>query len=140
MATSFGLGALLRGRLEPTQLMVERPVVQLLRDAERDGQPAYRRCRRRAELRPAPLEHLLAPPQPDAPLGLLTRLKIRGATVIVDDRFVGRTWRADRVDAAIERDAAGSSGDLSLAVTLGGETAGGACDLPLRGGAPQGSI
>ncbi|MGH7061023.1 MAG: hypothetical protein ACREFH_11585, partial [Stellaceae bacterium] len=32
MATSFGLGALLRGRLEATRVVIERPVLRLVRD------------------------------------------------------------------------------------------------------------
>ncbi|HKS89415.1 MAG TPA: AsmA-like C-terminal region-containing protein, partial [Stellaceae bacterium] len=120
MATSFGLGALLRGRLAPTEVVVERPVLHLLRDAggtitaqigsdQEAGPP----------LGPQMLERLAGPRQRDAPLGLLRRLDIRGATVIVDDRSSGHTWRADRVDFAVDRSEKGVRGDFSLAVRIG---------------------
>src|SRR4029079_18255946 len=65
------------------------------------------------------LEQLAGPPDPAAPFGLLRRVSIRGATVTLDDRSSGRTWRADRVDIAIERSGKGIRGDLSLAMPLG---------------------
>src|SRR5205085_4961531 len=59
------------------------------------------------------------PPDSAAPLGLLRRVSVRGATVTLDDRRTGRSWRADRVDIAIERSGKGIRGDLSLAMPLG---------------------
>ncbi|HEV8678597.1 MAG TPA: AsmA-like C-terminal domain-containing protein [Stellaceae bacterium] len=121
MATSFALSALLRGRFEPTQVVVERPVLHLVRDAggsisARIGagdQPA-------PDLGPQMLEHLAGPREREAPLGLLRELRIRGATVVVEDRRSGRTWRADRVDLAVERSAKGVRGNFSLAMPMGG--------------------
>jgi uncharacterized protein YhdP len=101
MATSFSLGGLLRGELAPTQLVVERPVVHLVRDES----GAF-------TARVGSRDH-------DAPLGLLQRLRIRGASVVVDDRRSGHVWRADRVDATIERGANGARGDISLAIPIG---------------------
>ena len=125
MSTSFGLGALLRGQLEPTQVVVERPVLHLVRDAggsiiARIGSSDVGSGEAAApDLGPQVLEQLAGPRERDAPLGLLRELRIRGATVIVDDRGTGRTWRADRVDVAIERSGKGIRGDFSLAMPLG---------------------
>ena len=120
MATSFGLGALLRGRLAATQVTVERPVLHLVRDAAGGisarigaGDQAS------ADLGPQMLEQLAGPRQLDAPLGLLRRLDIRDATVIVDDRHSGRTWQANRVDLEVERGPKGVRGDFSLAMPIG---------------------
>jgi hypothetical protein len=120
MEISFSLGELFRGWIEPTQLTVERPVVHLMRDesgafsaqigAPDQGSPG---------LSAATIQQLAGPPQKDAPLGLLHRVRIRGATVVVDDRHNGRRWELNRVDATVERSAKGTQGDLSLAVPLG---------------------
>ncbi|HEX6442512.1 MAG TPA: AsmA-like C-terminal region-containing protein [Stellaceae bacterium] len=120
MTTSFSFGALFRGRIEPTQFIVERPVVHLVRDESgsftaRIGTPDQAA----PDLGPAMLEQLAAPPQQDAPLGLLQALRIRGANVIVDDRQSGQRWEAQRVDATIERSEKGARGDLSLAIPIG---------------------
>jgi hypothetical protein len=120
MATSFGLGQLLRGRLAPTEIVVERPVLHLLRDAS-----GSIRLRIGADTQGAPtldpqlLERLAGPPERDASLGLLHQISIRGATVTVDDHRAGRAWRADRVDVAVERSAKGARGDVSFAVAIG---------------------
>ena len=124
MSTSFGLGALLRGRLEATRVVVERPVLHLMRDAggaisARIGSGDVGSGEAAApDLGPQMLEQLAGPRERDAPLGLLRELRIRGATVIVDDQRTGRTWRADRVDIAIERSGKGIRGDFSLAMPL----------------------
>ena len=109
-----------RGRLAPTRVVVERPILHLVRDAggtitarvgaDDTGAP---------DLGPQLLQELAAPRQSEAMLGLLRRLSMRGATVIVDDQTTGRSWRAERVDVAIERGAKGISGDFSLAVPIG---------------------
>jgi hypothetical protein len=125
MATSFEIGALLRGRLALTQVIVERAVLHLVRDPSgtitaRIGSGGVGSGEGAApDLGPQVLEQLAGPREPDALLGLLRRLSIRGATVIVDDRRTGRTWRADRVDVAVERSGKGVRGDFSLAIPLG---------------------
>jgi Protein of unknown function/AsmA-like C-terminal region len=123
MSTSFGLGALLQGRLAPTQVTIERPVVHLVRDASGtivaqvgsgDG-PA-------PELGPRMIEQLAGPRERDSPSDDLKRLSIRGATVSVDDRQSGQTWRADRVDISVERGTKGIRGDFSLTFPMGTST------------------
>lgn len=119
-STAFGLGALLGGRLEPTQVVIEHPVLHLVRDATgsvtariSSGEQAA------ADLGPQLLERLAGPPDRNAPLGMLRRVTIRGATVTLDDQRGGRTWRAGRVDIAIERSGKGIRGDVSLSMPLG---------------------
>jgi hypothetical protein len=120
MATSFELGALLRGELAPAQVVVERPVVHLVRDASGTITARIGSSEEAApDLGPQVLEQLAGPRERDAPLGLLREIRIRGATVIVDDRRTGQTWRADRVDVAVERSGKGIRGDFSLAMPLG---------------------
>ena len=121
VAASFGLGSLIRGRLAPTRLVVERPVLQLRRDTT--GMVSFRIGNTAASgMAPAAVAALLGPPQDGTPLGQLRTLRVRDATLIVDDQLLGRRWQADHLDAAVSRDAGGSAGDLSLSVTLGSET------------------
>jgi hypothetical protein len=120
MATSFSLGALLRGRIEPTQLTLEHAVVHLVRDesgaiSAQIGAPDQAA----PDLSSAMIARLAGPPQRDTPLGLLQRLSIRDATVIVDDHRAGHRWEVDRVDASVDRSDKGARGDLSLAVAIG---------------------
>jgi hypothetical protein len=125
---SLPLGPLLEGRIEPTSLTVERPVLHLRRDAggavsidlasgdlapgEQGADPAP------PVFGPGALERLLSPTGDDA-AALPRHIAIRGATVLIDDARSGLTWRADPVDIAIERAPDGVSGDLSLAMMLG---------------------
>jgi len=120
LSVSLAIGPLLSGRIAPTQLVVEHPVLHLKRDAagaisaelQTDGQPP-------GDVGPELLEELARPPGRDTSLETLRRLSIRGATVIVDDEATGHTWRADRVDVAIERTGEGVRGDISFAVPIG---------------------
>lgn len=120
MATSFALGALLRGRLEPTRVVVERPVLHLVRDASGSISAQIGSGDHAApSLDPPMLKNLAGPREPDAALGLLRELSIRGATVRVDDRRSGHTWEAEGVDLAVVRSEKGVRGDFSLAVPMG---------------------
>ena len=120
IATSFGLRELLHGQLMPTQLVIERPVIHLARDP--GGTITARLASpddAASDLGPQMLQQLAGARQPDAPLGLLQRVRIRGATVIVDDQRTQQRWRIERVDVAVERSGKGIRGDFSLAVPMG---------------------
>lgn len=121
LSASVSIGALLHGRIAPTQLVVEHPVLHLKRDAAGtiSGQIGAE-DQATGNFGPELLEQLAGPPERDTPLGLLRHLRIRGATVIVDDERSGQTWRADRVDVAIERSGKGVRGDISFAMPIGG--------------------
>ena len=121
MATSFSLGALLGGRLEPTRLTVEHPVLLLTRDASgalsfQIGDPGQTAHGLGLD---NPLS-ILGPLRDGAPWGQLREVTIRDATIIIDDRLTGHIWRAARVAATLGRGEDGVDGDLSLAADLGG--------------------
>jgi AsmA-like C-terminal region/Protein of unknown function len=118
MAAGFALGALLHGRLTPTALVIEHPVLHLARDAG-GAVSAQIGGDQAPDLGPRMLERLAGPPLSGAPLALLHQISIRGATLFVNDRRSGRTWRANRVDIAIFRSSKGARGDVSFAVPLG---------------------
>ena len=120
MAASFSLGSLLQGKLAPTRLVIERPLLHLVRDEAgairlRFGEPDSQA----ASFGPDLLDQLAGPPNPDLPFGLMRRIVVRDAAVIYDDRRTNRRWKADRVDAWIERNPQGLAGDVSLALPFG---------------------
>jgi hypothetical protein len=120
MATSFSLGALLGGRIEPTRLTVEQPVLLLTRDET--GALSFRIGDAGEAERSLGLGDplgILAPLRPGGPWSQLQHVAVRDATIIIDDRPTGRIWRASRVAATLERSTAGVDGDLSFAAELG---------------------
>lgn len=123
VATSFSVGALLGGRLEPIRLVVEHPVLRLTRDAS--GGFTFQIGSADTATRDLGLDNpigIFTPLREGGPWSQLRRLYIRDATVVVDDRLIGKTWQANRVAASLERSEQGVDGDLSLAVVLGGNT------------------
>ena len=120
VSASFSLRSLLQGKLAPTGLVVERPVLHLVRDEAgtirlRFGEPDGGAPSFGFDI----LDQLAGPPNPDLPFGLMRRVVVRNAALIFEDRQTSRRWETDRVDAWIERSPQGLAGDLSLALPLG---------------------
>jgi uncharacterized protein DUF3971/AsmA-like protein len=120
MAASFSLGGLLGGRIEPTRLVVDKPVIVLTRDE--NGAVSFRVGN--SEMTPDQLAldnalAVLAPLRPDAPWDKLREIAVRDATIVLNDHATGRVWHADRVAANLARDDDGSAGDISFTVALG---------------------
>jgi hypothetical protein len=120
MATSFSPTALLQGRLAPTQVSIEHAVVHLKRHEA--GAITFRvgtgTDDAGPDFGPQLIDQLLFNTEQGASLGSLRRLRIRDATVILDDKVTGQRWRATHVDAAMRRDDDGVDGDVSLAFPL----------------------
>ena len=119
MSASFSLSALLRGNLVPTRLIVEHPVLHFIRDQQ--GKIGLRFGGQNgsvSSLGPEILGQGAGPSKSPASFDLMRRVVVRDATLILDDRRTGRHWRADRVDATVERDAEGLAGDLSMAIAV----------------------
>jgi len=119
ISADFSLRSLLRGRMEPTRLIVERPLLRVIRDKAGAIQIRFSDQENEASsIGPEIFEQLAGPPNPEAFFGLMRRAVVRNATLIFDDRQTGRRWRANRIDAAVERDSQGLTGDLSLALPI----------------------
>ena len=121
MSVSLSLSSLLRGRLVPTRLAVEHPVLRLVRD--QDGKIGFHFGDQDAgvpNFGPEILDQAAGPST--APLGSMRRVVVRDATLILDDQRTGRHWQADRVDATLERKPEGLAGDLSMAIAIGART------------------
>jgi uncharacterized protein YhdP len=121
LSASFSLTSLLRGRVAPTRLVIQRPVLRFVRDE--DGAVRFRLGDQGSDapgFPPELLEQLAGPAKPDEPFGLMRRVVVRDATLVLDDRQSGRRWQADHVDATSERNPEGLAGDLSMALAMGG--------------------
>lgn len=116
MVASVSLASLLRAELSPRRLVVERPVLRFVRT--RQGRIKFRFGDYPA-LGGALVAQGSLPQAPNSPLAALRLVAVRNAALILDDKETGHVWRADRVDATIERDADGFDGDLAFAVTIG---------------------
>ena len=149
MSASFSISSLLRGTLVPTRLVVEHPVLRFIRDQQgKIGVRFGEQSGGEPGLGPEILERAVGAPKPQVSFGLLRRVVVRDATLILDDERTGRHWQADRIDATVERDAEGLAGDLSMALAVGDRapelhakyrysSSGGTLDLALEVGAVE---
>lgn len=120
ITAGFSLGSLLQGKLAPTRLLIEHPLLHLVRDEAgavhlRFGEPDSGAL----NVGPDILDQLAGPPNPNQPFGMMVRIVVRNAAIIYDDRRTNRRWQADRVDASVERNPQGLAGDVSFALPLG---------------------
>jgi Protein of unknown function/AsmA-like C-terminal region len=112
MTLEFSLKALLTGTIAPTQIAVTRPALRLVREADGSfhlgigalGTPA-------AEDWGSKLVGDLG----GGTLGYLTKVTVSEASLTVDDRSLGVTWRADNVELSLARGEGSTSGNFSLA-------------------------
>jgi len=119
--------ALLQGRLAPSRVILDRPVLRLVRAA--DGSFHLAVGEQTAESDTAEFwgtrltRDIAAPLGTGGPLQYLSKFSMTNATLIVDDKSLGVTWRADQVDVVMERNANGVDGNMQLAVGIGGRQA-----------------
>src|SRR5487761_1349235 len=119
--------ALLEGRLAPSRVVLDRPVLRLVRAP--DGSFRLALGEQTAESAIAAFwgerltRDVAEPPGDGGPLSDLTNFAMNDATLIVDDKSLGVTWRADRFDLAMSRSKAGVDGTMQLAVGLAGKEA-----------------
>jgi hypothetical protein len=122
MSASFSLSALLRGNLVPTRLLIEHPVLHFIHDQHgrirlRFGDRNLSDPSFGAEI----IGQTAGSSKPEASFGLMRRVVVRDATLILHDEQTGRHWQADNVDATVERDTEGFAGDLSMARPVGAQ-------------------
>ena len=87
VSADFALRSLLHGRVAPTRLVVERPVLRLIRDEA--GTIRFRfgdQDNETPSLGPEIFDQLAGPRNPGAPFGLMRRFIVRDATLVLDDR------------------------------------------------------
>jgi hypothetical protein len=69
------------------------------------------------------LQLLMAPPDQTGALSHLREISISNASLTVDDKQLGVTWEAQRLDAQLRRDGDGFSGQLAMAIQHEGSAA-----------------
>jgi hypothetical protein len=120
VAIALSLPAASRLMIAPTRLVARDPHLRLLRDAE----GSFRLLREEApegdtEMLRVFLEELARPPDRSRPSGYLKEVVLQGGSIEVDDRRLGRTWRAEALDIRAVRGVAGLDGYLGATVTIG---------------------
>ncbi|MGH7012676.1 MAG: DUF3971 domain-containing protein [Stellaceae bacterium] len=119
--------ALLQGRLAPSRIVLDRPILRLVRAA--DGSFHLALGEQTAESETAQFwgarltRDVAAPLGSGGSLGDLVNFAMNDATLIVDDKSLGVTWRADRFDIAMHRSKGGIDGTMQLAVGIAGKQA-----------------
>ena len=124
LSLSLSTRALMRGMLAPASIELFRPKLRLLR--HRDGrfqigfdidQSASDAVFKRVLL------GLLSPPDPDRAIGYLSRFTIVDADLTIEDRRLNMSWKAPATGLTLRRDAAGITGEASLALDVDGQKA-----------------
>jgi len=119
--------ALLEGRLAPSRVVLDRPVLRLVRAPGGSFRLALGEQTAESETAAFWGERLTRdvaePSGGGGPLSYLTNFAMNDATLIVDDKSLGVTWRADRFDLAMNRSKAGADGTMQLAVGIAGKQA-----------------
>src|SRR5215469_2737486 len=113
----FSLRAALRGVIAPTRIAVSRPELQLVREADGSFHLGI------GDLEVPAAEDwgakivgdLVRPPGGGGTLGDLRQVSIEGASLAVDDRTLGVTWRAEKVDLSLARGNDSTGGVFSIA-------------------------
>jgi uncharacterized protein YhdP len=119
MSASFSLSALLHGNPAPTRLVVEHPVLHLIRDQwGKIGIHLGDKNDRAPTPGPGMFGRTGMSKLP-ALFGFMQRFVVRDATLVIDDQRTGHHWQADRIAATVEREDQDLTGDLSMAVAVG---------------------
>ncbi len=122
---TLSLTQLLRGRVVPRAIELDRPVLALVRTASGQLQLDVGQAQGgRGNAVVAELAHApRAESAPSGPLPLLSEIRtvhIRDAAVTVQDAVLGRVWRADDASADLRRRASGGvSGSATLDMAVG---------------------
>ena len=106
MDIDLDIPALIGGRIQPTELTFAKPVVHVLRNADGTiGLDWHTQPTADADqgLETALIKTLGQPFAPQVPFGLLRRVVIRQARLIVDDRWSGIPWETVDADLILSR-------------------------------------
>ncbi len=128
VSLGFSPQAMLRGLIAPTYIELLRPRLFLVRETdgrlviglERVLEGEGGETAREDILLPGLIAKLLSEPDHTKPLGYLRRVGIVDADLTLEDRKLGRIWRAPRADIALTRDGLGIRADGALYLELEG--------------------
>lgn len=131
ISISFSAAAFFRGMIAPTRLIIMRPKLRLVRpengrivlDIEPGEQPSAGQDALPAEIFAVLGRDLLAPPDPERPMGYLKEVRISHADLVIDDRHLGISWRAPNADIQMAKDVIGLRVEAWLGLDIQGRDA-----------------
>ncbi len=123
VSVSLAMVALMQGEIAPTQLELIGPRLRAHRTKAGDFELAVgEQTGPTGETLPLIVQALSDPHDRESPLALLQRISIVGGDLSVDDRMLGTTWRAPRLDIDLARGEGGISARFGLDAALEGHT------------------
>lgn len=131
MAVALSGHALLRGKLVPRSVRLNRPVLHLVRDetgalsmgiggGENDGD-ASQTDANNGDVAAAGFNALLEPPGKETLAGQLQRIQVTGGALTIEDRQHGLVWKAPNSDLTFRRDERGIALHARLDLDLDGQ-------------------
>ena len=125
----LSLQALLRGKIAPTYVQIDRPSLSVVRDAKggfavglaMGADKAQRGASRENVVLEELIAELLSEPDLSRPLGYLKRVGVVDADLMVDDQVLRKIWHAPRANIDLERNANGLGVSADVDLELGGE-------------------
>lgn len=136
LSIRFSARAMLRGLVAPTRLTVIGPRIRLIRatdgsisiDMATAPGPAGEKQPRPAAVGGSGgggaalflIGDLLKPPNPDRSLGYLQQISVRGAEIVMDDRFLGISWRAPDASIVLTRGIVGLRAKAAFSAEIDG--------------------
>ena len=111
ISVSLSMRAMLRGVVAPTSIDVMSPKIEVL--LSREGKFEFDFGEGNDILRLI-ITDLLAPLNNDRPMGYLSRVSILDSLVVVDDRRLETTWRANNTNIILTRNETGIQGEVTL--------------------------
>jgi hypothetical protein len=113
---AFSLRAALSGVIAPTRISVTRPALRLVRAVDGSFHLGIGGVEDAAaeDWGAKLVGDLVRPPVGDGALGYLTQISVDQASLVIDDRSLGVTWRADNVDLSLARAANSTSGNFAI--------------------------
>ena len=117
ISLGLSLRAALTGTVAPTVIILRQPELRLERAEDGAFHLGFGSEPESSENWAEDFLRVVAgPPDHQGVFGYLTEVAVRNAQLTVDDRALGVTWHAKRMDATMFRSAGGTFGDLALAV------------------------
>jgi hypothetical protein len=114
LVIGFSVGAAFKGVLAPTEIALDEPQLTLVRAADGRFHLGLGEASGSDDWGEQLLRDLGGAPDRQGTLGYLTQVVIRRASLTVDDRALGLSWRAKRLDARMFRGARSVFGTLSF--------------------------
>jgi len=123
LALNLSLRAALTGTVAPTRIVLTAPQFRVARAPDGTIHLGFGEGAGSEDLARILLEDIEVRPNRRGPLGYLQEIDIRDGGITLDDRALGVTWQAKRVEAMLLRNEKGLAGQGSVTVVAGDQEA-----------------